>query len=135
MKEGKGIHAKYVPGTFIPLANPGNDWLVDRRAQKNKQSFSGVEGFSIQDASLQESMGPIQDYSKEHLVGTDKPIAMARRMLARAARELGKGVEPPALDPAVQGVRAASVLLDRGVKPEEWARERLRTLHTPVYSL
>jgi hypothetical protein len=94
-----------------------------------------VEGFSIQDASLQESMGPIQDYAKEHLVSTDKPIAMARRMLARAARELPKGVEPPALDPAAQRVRAASVLLDRGVKAEEWAREALKSLKTPVFSV
>ncbi len=135
MREGKGIHVKYIPGTFVPLANPGNDWLMDRRSQKEKETFSGVEGFSIQDASLQESMGRIQDYAKEHLVSTDKPIAMARRMLARAARELPKGVEPPALDPAVQRVRAASVLLDRGVKAEEWAREALRSLQTPVFSV
>ena len=135
MKEGKGIHVKYIPGTFVPAANPGNDWLIDRRAQKDRQSFSGVEGFSIQDASLQESMGPIQDYSKEHLVSTDKPIAMARRMLARVARELQEGIEPPALDPASQRVRAASVLLDRGVKAEEWAREALSSLETPVFSV
>lgn len=135
MKEGKGIHFKAIPGTFMPVANPDNDWLIDRRAQKERQSFSGVEGFSIQDASLQESMGPIQDYSKEHLVATDKPIAMARRMLAKAARALEQGVEPPALDPASQRVRAASVLLDRGVKAHEWAREALDGLTKPVYSV
>jgi nitrite reductase/ring-hydroxylating ferredoxin subunit len=136
MKEGKGIHVKYIPGTFRPLANPDNDWLIDRRAQKDRDSFSGVEGFSIQDASLQESMGPIQNYENEHLVSTDKPIAMARRMLTRAVRELEKGVEPPALDPAQQRVRAASVLLDRGVSAEEWAREALSDIsRKPVYSV
>jgi len=136
MREGKGIHVKYIPGTFRPLANPSNDWLIDRGAQRDKQSFSGVEGFSIQDASLQESMGPIQDYSKEHLVSTDKPIAMARRMLARAAQELREGKEPPALDPASQRVRAASVLLDRGVKAEEWARDALGdSTSKPVYTV
>ena len=136
MKEGKGIHVKYIPGTFRPLANPDNDWLIDRRAQKDRDSFSGVEGFSIQDASLQESMGPIQNYENEHLVSTDKPIAMARRMLTRAVRELEKGVEPPALDPAQQRVRAASVLLDRGVRAEEWAREALSDIsRKPVYSV
>jgi hypothetical protein len=88
----------------------------------------------MQDASLQESMGPIQDYSKEHLVSTDKPIAMARRMLARVARQLEQGIEPPALDPVAQRVRAASVVLDRGVKAEEWARTALSTLDTPVFS-
>jgi hypothetical protein len=136
MKDGKGIHVKYIPGTFRPLANPSNDWLIDRGAQRDKQSYSGVEGFSIQDASLQESMGPVQDYSKEHLVSTDKPIAMARRMLARVARELGEGKEPPALDPVSQRVRAASVLLDRGVKAEDWARESLGDgTNKPVYTV
>ncbi|HZQ60030.1 MAG TPA: aromatic ring-hydroxylating dioxygenase subunit alpha [Casimicrobiaceae bacterium] len=136
MKEGKGIHVKYVPGTFRPLANPDNDWLIDRRAQKELQSFSGVEGFSIQDASLQESMGPLQDYANEHLVATDKPIAMARRMLASAVRDLASGKEPPALDPAVQRVRAASVLLDRSVAAEQWAREALSdSLQKPVYTV
>jgi hypothetical protein len=80
-------------------------------------------------------MGPIQDYSKEHLVATDKPIAMARRMLARVAQDLRKGIEPPALDPASQRVRAASVLLDRGVNAEEWARGALSSLQTPVFSV
>jgi nitrite reductase/ring-hydroxylating ferredoxin subunit len=136
MKEGKGIHVQYVPGTFQPLANKGNDWLVDRAAQKNKTSFSGVAGFSIQDASLQESMGPIQDHSREHLVPTDKAIVMARRALAAAARNLGQGIEPPALDPAAQRVRAAAVLLERSVKAPEWAKTALVDgLKQPVFTL
>ena len=38
MKDGKGIHVKYVPGTFIPLQNKGNDYLMDRAAQKARSS-------------------------------------------------------------------------------------------------
>jgi len=136
MKEGQGIHVKYIPGTFFPVANPRNDWLIDRRAQKENRSFSGVEGFSIQDASLQESMGPIQDYSREHLVATDKPIAMVRRMLVDAVRAVEKGEDPPAVDPAAQRVRAASVLLDKVVKGPEWAQSALSdSLSKPVYSV
>jgi phthalate 4,5-dioxygenase len=136
MKEGKGIHVQYVPGTFTPLANKGNDWLIDRAAQKNRTSFSGVAGFSIQDASLQESMGPIQDHSRENLIPTDKAIVMARRSLAAAARKLAQGIEPPALDPASQRVRAAAVLLDRKVKAPEWARSALVDgLKQPVFTL
>ena len=136
MKEGKGIHVKYLPGTFTPVAHKGNDWLVDREAQKNHTSFSGVAGFSIQDASLQESMGPIQDHSREHLVPTDKAIVMTRRSLAKAARNLEQGIEPPALDPESQRVRAASVLLERSVKAPEWAKTALVDgLNQPVYTL
>ena len=136
MKEGKGIHVQYEPGSFKPLANKGNDWLIDRDAQKNRTSFSGVAGFSIQDASLQESMGPIQDHAREHLVPTDKAIVMARRVLAAAARNLEQGIEPPALDPAAQRVRAASVLLERSVKAPEWAKtELVDGLKQPVFTL
>ena len=136
MKEGKGIHVKYLPGTFTPLAHKGNDWLVDREAQKNHTSFSGVAGFSIQDASLQESMGPIQDHSREHLVPTDKAIVMTRRSLAKAARNLEQGIEPPALDPESQRVRAASVLLERSIKAPEWAKTALVDgLNQPVFTL
>ncbi len=136
LEDGKGIHVKYEKGSFRPAANKDNDYLVDRVAQKEKRSFSGVEGFSVQDASLQESMGPIQDHSKEHLVSTDKPIAMARRMLFNAALNLSQGIEPPALDDGVQRVRAASVLLDKSASVTDWAKDVLYDeLGQPVFSL
>jgi phthalate 4,5-dioxygenase len=136
MKAGKGIHVEYIPGTFTPLANKDNDWLIDRESQKNRETFSGVSGFSIQDASLQESMGPIQDHENEHLIPTDKAISMARRSLVRAARNLAQGIEPPALDAASQRVRAAAVLLDRAVHAPDWARDNLVDgLKQPVFTV
>ena len=82
MAEGKGIHCVYEPGgTFRPLANKDNDYLIDRRAQKDRRAYSGVFGFAVQDASLQESMGPIQDHQNEKLLPTDRAIIMARRFL------------------------------------------------------
>ncbi|HEY5209134.1 MAG TPA: aromatic ring-hydroxylating dioxygenase subunit alpha [Stellaceae bacterium] len=136
MRDGQGIHFKAVPGTFYPLANPDNDWLIDRQAQKEKRSFSGVAGFSFQDSSLQESMGSLQDYAREHLVATDAPIAMARRVLYRAATDLAAGVEPPALRAATHRVRAASILLDRAVPIEDWARDALIDgLAKPVWTV
>ena len=126
MEEGKGIHCEYEPGTFRPLANKDNDYLIDRRAQKEKRAYSGVFGFAMQDASLQESMGPIQDHEKEKLLPTDRAIVMARRMLYEAATALEKGVEPPALDANQQRVRAAGMLLDRKARPQEWAKDAPR---------
>ncbi len=90
----------------------------------------------MQDASLQESMGPIQDLLREKPLPTDKAIAMARRMLVEAAQNLQKGAEPPALDAGKQRVRAAGVLLPRSVKPQDWAKEHLADgLKQPLYSL
>lgn len=136
MEEGKGIHVEYIPGTFHPKAHPGNDWLIDRQAQRDKKSYSGVAGFSIQDASLQESMGPIQDHSREFLVPTDRAIILARRKLYRSALDLENGIEPPALDPATQRVRSAAVILDRSIDIKEWAQENLNDgLSQPLFTL
>jgi phthalate 4,5-dioxygenase len=136
MEAGRGIHCEYEPGTFRAKANKDNDYLIDRRAQREKRAYSGVFGISVQDASLQESMGPIQDRENERLLPTDRAIVMARRMLYDAATALEAGVEPPALDAGKQHVRAAGVLLDREAKPQEWAKRHLADgLNQPVYSI
>jgi phenylpropionate dioxygenase-like ring-hydroxylating dioxygenase large terminal subunit len=136
MESGKGIHCEYIPGTFRSKANKDNDYLIDRVAQKERRAYSGVFGFSMQDASLQESMGPIQNHEREKLLPTDKAIAMARHMLHEAATALAAGKEPPALDAAKQRVRAAGVLLDRTLKPQEWAHQHLADgLQQPVFTI
>ena len=136
MEQGKGIHCEYEPGTFRPKANRDNDYLLDRRAQKDKRAYSGVLGIAMQDASLQESMGPVQDRENERLLPTDRAIVIARRMLYEAATGMAAGAEPPALDTSKQRVRAAGVLLDRQTKPQDWAKLHLADgLREPVYSI
>lgn len=133
---GKGIHVEYEEGSLRPKANKDNDYLIDRKAQKEKRSYSGVFGFALQDASLQESMGPIQNREVEHLLPTDRAIVMARRMLHEAVLGLENGDEPPALNASAQHVRSAGVLLDRSENPVEWAREHLSdSLEQPLYSV
>jgi len=112
MRDGHGVHVKYVPGTYRPRANKDNDYLMDRAAQKAGRSFSGIEGISMQDASLQESMGPIVDRSRENLVSTDNGIIMARNRLLAAVKALTEqGTVPPGVDPAHHHVRSAAVIL------------------------
>jgi phenylpropionate dioxygenase-like ring-hydroxylating dioxygenase large terminal subunit len=126
MRDGKGIYVKYVPGTFRPLANKDNDYLMDREAQRAGKTFSGVEGISMQDASLQESMGPIVDRTKENLVSTDNGIIMARHRLLKATKALmEKGTVPPGVDPAHQRVRSAAVLLPPDQPFKEGAEKAL----------
>ena len=128
MQEGQGIHVKYVPGTYIPLANKGNDYLMDRAAQKAGLQYSGIEGIGMQDASLQESMGPVQDRTKEHLVSTDNGIIMMRQRIMKAAKALAeKGEAPPGTAPEHQRVRSAAVLLKRDQAFKDAARDALRS--------
>ena len=129
MKDGHGIHCQYVPGTFIPRANKDNDYLMDRERQRSGELYSGVEGIAVQDSSLQESMGPIQDRTREHLTGTDRGIVMARRRLMEAALALAEhGTPPPAIDPATQRVRSAALVLPEGTPFHVAAREALRAV-------
>jgi hypothetical protein len=115
-----------VPGSFRPLANKDNDYLMDRDAQKAGKYYSGIAGFAIQDSSLQESMGPICDRTKENLVSTDNGIIMARHRLMRAAKALvEKGVTPPGVDPEHQKVRSASVVLPPDQAFKDAAKEAL----------
>jgi len=126
MEDGKGIHVKYVPGTFRPLANKDNDYLIDRAAQKAGRTYSGVEGIGMQDASLQESMGPIVDRTRENLVSTDNGIIMARHKLLRAVKALMQNdVAPPGVDIAHQRVRSAAVVLPPNRPFIEAAKEAL----------
>lgn len=129
MRDGNGIHCKYLPGTFIPLANKSNDYLMDREAQKAGLTYSGVEGIAVQDASLQESMGPICDRTKEMLSPTDKGIMMARRLLFKAIKELQDDNKAPAsVDPETHKVRSAAVLLPRDRRYMEGAEDAIRVI-------
>lgn len=86
--------------TFLPAANQGNDYLLDRLAQR-KESFTGIWGVNEQDRALQESMPSIPgeqpgivDRRGEHLVKSDLPVMFARRKLTKLVRELAEGKEP-----------------------------------------
>jgi phenylpropionate dioxygenase-like ring-hydroxylating dioxygenase large terminal subunit len=126
MQDGKGIYVKFVPGSYRPLQNKDNDYLIDREAQKAGRYYSGVEGIAMQDASLQESMGPIVDRTKENLVSTDNGIIMARHRMLKAIKALmDKGTVPPGVDPAHQRVRSAAVILGPDQPFSEGAREAL----------
>ena len=115
MRGGHGVHVEYEPGSFRPLVNKDNDYGMDRAGQKAGKTFSGVYGVAQQDASVQESMGPIVDRSRENLVATDNAIIMARQRMMRSATALvEKGVAPPALAPACHAVRSASFVLPDG---------------------
>jgi phenylpropionate dioxygenase-like ring-hydroxylating dioxygenase large terminal subunit len=126
MIDGHGVHNEYVPGTFRPLQNKDNDYMMDREAQRRGDTYSGIKGIAMQDASLQESMGPIVDRTKENLVSTDNGIIMARHRLRKAVTALrDKGVQPPGRSPEHQKVRSVAVVLEPDQAYAEACREDL----------
>lgn len=94
LKGGHGVVAE-VDEHYIPMRNKTNEYLLDRRDQKDK-TFTGVRGVAEQDAMIQESQGFIADRTREHLTATDAAIVRFRRTVMGGARALARGDEPQA---------------------------------------
>ena len=126
MRGGGGIHVQLVPGSFRPVVNKDNDYMMDRAAQRAGKTYCGVAGIAMQDAAIQESMGPVQDRSKENLVSTDNGVIMARIRLRKAALAVAQGKDPDGIDPAAHAVRSASIVLPENASFIDAAAEALK---------
>jgi phthalate 4,5-dioxygenase len=106
-----------------------NDYMMNRKAQRDGILYSGIEGIGMQDASLQESMGAVQDRTRENLVSTDNGIIMTRQRLLKAVKALAADPEYklPGLDPEHQQIRSVAILLKRDVVFKEGAKEHFKS--------
>jgi hypothetical protein len=72
---------------YIPRKNKSNDYGFNAREQEH-ETFTGMgTDINVHDQWACESMGPIQDRTKEHLGQSDKAISAYRRILRRAIGE------------------------------------------------
>jgi len=121
----QGIYCQLVPGTYRPLANPTNDWGMDRAAQKRGDLWMGIAGNQEQDNAITESMGPSYDRTSEHLVGTDAAVIATRRRLLQAARDLEDGVDPFGSQGKGFCVHPVSIVLPRSVDWQQATRDAI----------
>jgi phenylpropionate dioxygenase-like ring-hydroxylating dioxygenase large terminal subunit len=109
-EERLGWKGRVPPSGFLPetegwygrgnfAARSENDYFVDRERQKT-HNFTGMEDETpVQDAAMQESMGPIVDRTREHLSASDAAIIRLRRRLLLAAEALTQeAVAPPGVE-------------------------------------
>lgn len=117
-----------VDANYFPIQNKGNDYLIDREAQKTA-SYTGIRGVRVQDMAVQEDQrGPISDRTTEHLGSSDTGVISTRRRLMAQARALAEGVEPPQpRTPGVYRVRSMAVVAERSIPWEE-----LMERHMPI---
>jgi phthalate 4,5-dioxygenase oxygenase subunit len=119
-------------GRWRLVNNAGNDWLIDREAQRSGGVFSGITGLNVQDTAMGGMLGTISDRTHEHLVASDVMIVRARRKLLRLIETLAadKSAELPGVDdPAVyRGHRAGNFVAPNG-KPFREAYEELIREH------
>src|SRR5579871_3382731 len=108
-KTGRAFPPELIPGTFTPVRNKANEYLIDRELQRT-YNFTGIYGVNDQDRAIQESMCPNQERTTENIGTADLAIIAARRGLLKAARDLQQGIEPYAAHhPEVYRVRAMDV--------------------------
>ena len=81
---------------YLPLVNRLNDYGFDPHEQEHSTYTGMGDDINVHDQWAVESMGPIQDRTKEHLGASDKAIAAYRRLLVRAIRDVEEG-RPPLL--------------------------------------
>ena len=86
-------------GRWRLTSHEGNDWNIDREAQRTNVSYTGINNIHLQDQAVTESMGPITDHEFEHLAPTDIMIARTRRHILRTARAYrDQQAAPPCLN-------------------------------------
>ncbi len=120
-------------GRWRMADHEGNDWGMDRKAQTNREIYSGIDGIHLQDQAICESMGPITDFEHEHLAPSDQMITRTRRSLllaARAFRDHGK-TPPGAEDSDVyRGARSGYFTsTDRS----DWKAVYVNQLHASIH--
>jgi phthalate 4,5-dioxygenase oxygenase subunit len=113
----------FVPGVDVDgegrkFRNRDNDWMQDRQAMQSGKSMSGIRGVQMEDAVVQESMGPIYNRQKEHLGVSDMAVVRMRRLMLQSVRDfVDNGKTPLGLQRALnyKTLRAeeAIVPLDR----------------------
>lgn len=108
---------------FRKVRNKDSNWMIDRQIQK-RETFSGIEGFNLQDHAVQESMGPIVDRTREHLVASDAAVTAARHLLINAVKKMQQGDDPPGIASDYSKVRAIHMTIPAGMN---W-RQAIKTV-------
>jgi phthalate 4,5-dioxygenase len=120
------IHPENILGSDYGVLNKANDYRIDRERQKSGNNFTGIKGVGAQDCAIQESMGPIADRIREHLLPSDMHVVKVRRLLLQALKEHTEGKTPPGLDPASYRVRTVNYEAPRDVPFAETAYKHYR---------
>jgi hypothetical protein len=93
-----------------------------------RETYTGIGyNFDAQDLCVIEGAGPIQDRTQEHLVSSDMPVVVARKVRIKAIRDLQEGREPKNVvrDPNLNEFRILSTraVLPRSKNWKDFAKE------------
>ena len=107
---------------YLPKKGRHNDWGYDPDEQRSRTFLGmGEEDINVHDQWAVESMGAIQDRTREHLGSSDKVIMANRRMLLAAIDTVQQGGTPPmVLAPAEAAALRGPDTVDCVAPAERW---------------
>ncbi|AOW13080.1 ring-hydroxylating oxygenase subunit alpha [Hydrogenophaga crassostreae] len=107
---------------YIPKSGRHNNWGFNAEEQQNRTYLGmGEDDINVHDQWACESMGAIQDRTREHLGTTDKVIMANRRLLLQAIDTVANGGIPPGIaDPALHSAIAGPDTVDGIAPANEW---------------
>jgi phenylpropionate dioxygenase-like ring-hydroxylating dioxygenase large terminal subunit len=108
---------------YIPKSGQHNQWGFNPWEQTSRTFLGmGEDDINVHDQWACESMGAIQDRTREHLGTSDKVIMANRRELLKAIETVQSGGTPPGVaDPAIASQRIGPETVD-GIAPAgEWS--------------
>ncbi|TFZ03333.1 Rieske 2Fe-2S domain-containing protein [Ramlibacter rhizophilus] len=116
---------------YLPTSGRHNQWGYDPAEQASRTFLGmGEDDINVHDQWAVESMGPIQDRTREHLGTSDKVIMANRRMLMQAIEAVqagggAPGAADPARAPELRGPDTVDGIAPAGAWPQWW-RERVQ---------
>ncbi len=107
---------------YVPKSGRQNHWGFNPEEQQTRTYLGmGEEDINVHDQWACESMGPIQDRTREHLGTTDKVIVANRRLLQEAIDAVERGGTPPGIaDPALHDAIRGPDTVDGIAPAQDW---------------
>lgn len=107
---------------YIPKSGQHNEWGFSAEEQRDRTYLGmGESDINVHDQWACESMGAIQDRTREHLGTTDKVIMSNRRMLRQAIDAVAHGEPAPGLGyPPLAGRRFGPDTVDGIAPANDW---------------
>ena len=116
---------------YIPKSGRHNQWDFNPEEQMTRTFLGmGEDDINVHDQWACESMGAIQNRTREHLGTTDKVIIANRRILAKAIDDVAAGFMPPGFaNPEVAACRTGPDTVD-GIAPahnwQTWSTDTMQ---------
>jgi phthalate 4,5-dioxygenase len=116
---------------YIPKSGRHNEWGFNPEEQLTRTFLGmGEDDINVHDQWATESMGAIQDRTREHLGTSDKAIMANRRVLLKAIETVQAGGTAPGVADAAQAVAMAGPDTVDGIAPSgawgHWWREQVQ---------